>query len=139
MAEPKRGTIRVRWIRSGIAFNRKQREIIRGLGLRRLHDVVERPDTPVVRGLIAKVAHLVEVVGPARQPAWASVREYTLVPAQRAPDPGDSGGTPSPALEAAGNEGGGETGQVEAEAPVKPPKRRSKAKPALATPEGVES
>jgi large subunit ribosomal protein L30 len=35
---------------------------VRGLGLRRLHQVVEREDSPMVRGMIRKIPHLVEVV-----------------------------------------------------------------------------
>jgi large subunit ribosomal protein L30 len=37
------------------------RECIRGLGFRRLHQTVEREDTPAIRGMILKVRHLVEV------------------------------------------------------------------------------
>lgn len=79
MAKANQGTVRIKWIRSGIAFNRKQAEVVRALGLRRLQHVVERPDTPVVRGLIAKVPHLIEVVGSANPPAWASIPEYAVV------------------------------------------------------------
>jgi len=39
-----------------------QRATVRGLGLRKLHQVVEREDTPMVRGMIKKVPHLVAVV-----------------------------------------------------------------------------
>lgn len=55
-------TIRIRQVRSGIAFPRKQRLVLKGLGFRRLHQVVERPDTPSIRGMIQKVRHLVEVL-----------------------------------------------------------------------------
>jgi large subunit ribosomal protein L30 len=78
MTRAKQGTIQIRWVRSGIAFNRKQAEIVRALGLRRLNHVVERSDNSVVRGLIAKVPHLVQVVEPAKAPGWASVPEYTI-------------------------------------------------------------
>jgi len=37
------------------------RQTIRGLGFRRMQQIVERPDTPSIRGMIAKVHHLVEV------------------------------------------------------------------------------
>jgi large subunit ribosomal protein L30 len=77
MSKSSSGTIRIRWIRSGIAFNRNQKEIVRSLGLRRLHHVVERPDNPVVRGLVAKVAHLVEIVDGESRPASA-VPEYSI-------------------------------------------------------------
>ncbi|HEY7689557.1 MAG TPA: 50S ribosomal protein L30, partial [Dongiaceae bacterium] len=39
-----------------------QRATVRGLGLRRLHQVVELNDSPNIRGMIAKVAHLVRIV-----------------------------------------------------------------------------
>jgi len=44
-----------------IGYREKQRETLRSLGLRRLGQSVEHPDTPSVRGMIAKVQHLVRV------------------------------------------------------------------------------
>jgi large subunit ribosomal protein L30 len=41
---------------------RPHREVVRSLGLRRIGHVVERPDTPAVRGMVAKVSYLVEIV-----------------------------------------------------------------------------
>ncbi|MFN2443896.1 MAG: 50S ribosomal protein L30 [Thermoanaerobaculia bacterium] len=55
-------TVRIRQIRSGIGCPVEMRETLRGLGLRRMHQVVERQDTPSVRGMIRKITHLVEVV-----------------------------------------------------------------------------
>jgi large subunit ribosomal protein L30 len=57
------GTVKVKWVVSFIACTDDMRQTIRGLGLRRLHQVVERQDTPETRGMIHKVRHLVEVVG----------------------------------------------------------------------------
>jgi large subunit ribosomal protein L30 len=54
-------TIRIRQVRSVIGTRREHREVVKGLGLRRIRDVVERPDTPAVRGMIAKVGYLLEV------------------------------------------------------------------------------
>jgi large subunit ribosomal protein L30 len=54
--------IRVQQVKSGIGFDRRQRATLRGLGLRRLRQIVELPDTPAVRGMIEKVKHLVAVV-----------------------------------------------------------------------------
>lgn len=48
-------------VRSAIGASRRQREILRGLGLRRIGHRVERPDTPGVRGAIRLVDHLVVV------------------------------------------------------------------------------
>ena len=55
-------TIRVRQIRSGIACPVEMRETLKALGLGKMHRVAERPDTKEVRGMIAKIPHLVEVV-----------------------------------------------------------------------------
>lgn len=44
-----------------VGQNRRQRETLRTLGLRKIHQSVVRPDNSVVRGLVAKVAHLVHV------------------------------------------------------------------------------
>jgi large subunit ribosomal protein L30 len=54
--------IRVRQVRSGIGRPRNQREVLRSLGLRRIRHEVMREDTPAVRGMIAKISHLVEIV-----------------------------------------------------------------------------
>jgi large subunit ribosomal protein L30 len=56
------GTVKIKWVVSFISCTDDLRQTIRGLGLRRLHQVVEREDTPAVRGMIHKVRHLVEVV-----------------------------------------------------------------------------
>jgi len=37
------------------------RQTIRGLGFRRMQQVIERPDSPEMRGMIAKIHHLVEI------------------------------------------------------------------------------
>jgi len=61
MAKKKLSTLRIKWVRSFIGCPRGMRQTIRGLGFRRMQQVVERPDTPAVRGMIHKVRHLVEV------------------------------------------------------------------------------
>lgn len=55
------GRIKVTLVRSTIGFDRRQAEVVRGLGLRRLNHTVERQDVPSVRGMIHKVRHLVRV------------------------------------------------------------------------------
>ena len=57
------GTLKIKWVRSFIGRPRAMRQTIRGLGFRRMQQVIEQPDTPAVRGMIAKVHHLVEVQG----------------------------------------------------------------------------
>ena len=53
--------IKVTQIRSGIGGTRRQRETLKSLGLRKIRQSVVREDTPSVRGMIARVAHLVTV------------------------------------------------------------------------------
>ncbi|MBI5167376.1 MAG: 50S ribosomal protein L30 [candidate division NC10 bacterium] len=54
-------TLRITLCRSRAGKSYKQRQILDGLGLRRLNRTVLRPDTPEIRGMIAKVVHLVKV------------------------------------------------------------------------------
>jgi len=56
------GKVKVKWVVSAISCTDDMRATIKGLGLRRLHQVVEREDSPETRGMIHKVRHLVEVV-----------------------------------------------------------------------------
>ena len=54
-------TITIKWIRSVIGRTRDQRETIRGLGFKRLHQTLTLPDRPEIRGMIDHVAHLLEM------------------------------------------------------------------------------
>jgi large subunit ribosomal protein L30 len=54
-------SIRITWVKSDIGSNRRQRSTLRGLGLRRLHQSVEIPDEPAMRGMVEKVRHLIEI------------------------------------------------------------------------------
>ncbi len=56
------GKIKIRLVRSPICTPEKHKAIVRSLGLKKLNRVVERPDTPVFRGMVAKVPHLLEIV-----------------------------------------------------------------------------
>ena len=53
--------LKVTQVRSTIGYNKKQRDVIRSLGLRRIRHTIEVPDTPEVRGIIHKIRHLVTV------------------------------------------------------------------------------
>ncbi len=55
-------TIRVKLVRSPIGYEKSQKETVKALGLRKMHQVVEKEDTPALRGMINKVSHLVEVI-----------------------------------------------------------------------------
>lgn len=54
-------TLKVKQVRSQIGSTEPQRQSLRGLGLRKMHDERELEDTPAVRGMIARVHHLVTV------------------------------------------------------------------------------
>ena len=56
------GKIHLKWVRSAICAPQKQKSVIKGLGFTRLNQVIERPDTAAIRGMVAKVPHLIEVV-----------------------------------------------------------------------------
>jgi large subunit ribosomal protein L30 len=62
MAKNKTATLKLKWVVSYIGCTRDMRETVRGLGFRRMQQVVEREDTPSVRGMVDKVRHLVIVV-----------------------------------------------------------------------------
>lgn len=55
-------TIKIEQVKSPIGYPRVQREVLRSLGLRRIRHVVERQDTPAVRGMVHKIRHLVRIV-----------------------------------------------------------------------------
>jgi large subunit ribosomal protein L30 len=55
-------TIKIRQVRSSIGTPESHRQVLQGLGLRRIQHTVERHDTPAVRGMVAKVPYLVEVL-----------------------------------------------------------------------------
>lgn len=56
---PAGGTLRVTWVKSSIGYKQDQKDTIKSLGLRRLNQTIELPDTPSVRGMVFKVKHLV--------------------------------------------------------------------------------
>lgn len=79
MTDKAHKTIWIKWVRSAIGFSHRQKTVLRSLGLRRSNHVVERPDTPQVRGLVARIHHLVEVVPAGARTVAASMPEYTIV------------------------------------------------------------
>jgi large subunit ribosomal protein L30 len=85
VSDKAQGTVRIKWIRSGIGFTYHQKHIVRSLGLKKLNQEVERPDTPQIRGLVAQVPHLVKIVGAPLRPAWTLVPEYVIHPPQAEP------------------------------------------------------
>lgn len=62
MAKKKPSTIQIEQVRSPIGRPRSQRAVLQSLGLRRIRHVVEREDTPAVRGMVAKIPHLARII-----------------------------------------------------------------------------
>ena len=60
-AQRKEGLLRIMLTKSPIGYSYRQKRTVRALGLRRMHQTVEHKDTPSIRGMIAKVRHLVMV------------------------------------------------------------------------------
>jgi len=56
------GKIRIQYYRSFIACPKTHKEIVRSIGLRKLNQIVERPDDSSMRGVVAKVPHLLRIV-----------------------------------------------------------------------------
>ncbi|ABF40246.1 LSU ribosomal protein L30P [Candidatus Koribacter versatilis Ellin345] len=59
---PKGAKLQLKWIRSAIQAPVKHKLVIKGLGFTRLNQVIVREDSPSIRGMVAKVPHLVEIV-----------------------------------------------------------------------------
>jgi large subunit ribosomal protein L30 len=55
-------TIKIQWYRSTIATPKAHKELVRSLGLTKLNQVVERPNTASTRGMVKKVPHLLRIV-----------------------------------------------------------------------------
>jgi large subunit ribosomal protein L30 len=56
------GRIKIQYYRSAIGFPKTQKEIVRSVGFTKLNQTVERPDTPSMRGVVAKVPHLLRII-----------------------------------------------------------------------------
>lgn len=61
-AKKKVNTIRVQQYKSAIGYNKNQREVLKGLGIRRMQHIVEVPDNDATRGMVFKIRHLVRVL-----------------------------------------------------------------------------
>ncbi len=58
---PAAKTVKVTLVRSPIGYEKRQKATVHALGLRRMHQTVEKPDTPDMRAMIESVRHLVKV------------------------------------------------------------------------------
>jgi large subunit ribosomal protein L30 len=62
MSAKKSGTLQLKWVVSAIQAPKHHKLVIKGLGFTRLCQVIEREDTPEIRGMVAKVPHLVTIL-----------------------------------------------------------------------------
>lgn len=53
--------LKITYVKSAIGYNKTQKNTIKALGLRKLQQTVEQDNTPVIRGMINKVSHLINV------------------------------------------------------------------------------
>jgi len=56
------GNITIQYYRSSKGDEKKQKEVVKSLGITKLNQKVTRPDTPSMRGIVAKVPHLLRIV-----------------------------------------------------------------------------
>lgn len=54
--------IKIQYYRSMIGYSKKQKEIVKSLGITKLNQTIERQDTPSSRGVVAKIPHLLRIV-----------------------------------------------------------------------------
>jgi large subunit ribosomal protein L30 len=56
------GKIRIQYYRSSIGFPKTQKQVVKSVGFTKLNQTIERPDTPSMRGVVAKVPHLLRII-----------------------------------------------------------------------------
>lgn len=78
-------SLKITQVRSIIKRPETQKRVMRALGLRRMHQTVEHPDTPTIRGMVAKVSHLValeEVADAKKAPAKKAAKKAEAAEAE---------------------------------------------------------
>lgn len=55
-------SIKIQYYRSSIGYSQKQKDIVKSLGITKLNQVVEKPDNAAMRGVVAKIPHLLRIV-----------------------------------------------------------------------------
>jgi large subunit ribosomal protein L30 len=56
------GVIKIQYYRSMIGYSKKQKLMVKSLGITKLNQTIERPDSPAMRGVVAKIPHLLRIV-----------------------------------------------------------------------------
>lgn len=60
--ETNSANIKIQYYRSSIGYSQKQKDIVKSLGITKLNQVVEKPDNAAMRGVVAKIPHLLRIV-----------------------------------------------------------------------------
>ncbi len=61
-AQASGGTIKIQYYKSVIGYSKKQKAIVKSLGITKLNQTVSRPDNPSMRGIVEKIPHLLRIV-----------------------------------------------------------------------------
>ena len=56
------GRIKIQYYKSMIGYSKKQKAIIKSLGITKMNQTITRPDNPSMRGIVAKIPHLLRIV-----------------------------------------------------------------------------
>ncbi len=56
------GSIKIQYYKSMIGYSKKQKAIIKSLGITKMNQTITRPDNPSMRGIVAKIPHLLRIV-----------------------------------------------------------------------------
>jgi len=60
--EKETGKIKIQYYKSMIGYSGRQKAMVKALGLRKLNQIVEKPDNPSMRGFVEKIPHLLRIV-----------------------------------------------------------------------------
>ncbi len=60
--ENKEGSIKIQYYKSMIGYSKKQKAMVKALGLSKMNQIVEKPDNASMRGVVAKIPHMLRIV-----------------------------------------------------------------------------
>ena len=61
-AAPVAGKMKIQLVRSPIGYEKRQKQTVKTLGLHRMHEIIEKPDTPAMRAMVNSVSHMVKIL-----------------------------------------------------------------------------
>ncbi len=60
--EKNNGTIKIQYYKSTIGYSKKQKAMVKSLGITKLNQIVEKPDNEAMRGVVSKIPHILRIV-----------------------------------------------------------------------------